>query len=218
MTPAASRFGWYRAHRYAVLFYTLLGSVVLPPLLRLAGEGFELMEAFLALNLVLAVTALERGTVRNLALVAIVLALPLRPGAALLQADTVSAASLLAWGVVALVAAASALVFSLRGREVGTEQVYAALSAYLLAGLFYGVLFWVLGQLQPGALSVAGDATPEALRVSTAVYYSFVTLASLGYGDVLPVSDVARGLAVTEVVGGQLYLVVLVARLVGSWR
>lgn len=118
----------------------------------------------------------------------------------------------------ALVAAASALVFSLRGREVGTEQVYAALSAYLLAGLFYGVLFWVLGQLQPGALSVAGDATPEALRVSTAVYYSFVTLASLGYGDVLPVSDLARGLAVTEVVGGQLYLVVLVARLVGSWR
>ena len=56
------------------------------------------------------------------------------------------------------------------------------------------------------------------MSVTTAIYFSFVTLASLGYGDVLPVSDPARGLAVLQVVSGQLYLAVLVARLVGMRR
>ena len=50
------------------------------------------------------------------------------------------------------------------------------------------------------------------------MYFSFVTLASLGYGDILPLSDPARGLAIVEVVGGQLYLAVMVARLVSAWR
>src|SRR4029453_5872531 len=48
-----------------------------------------------------------------------------------------------------------------------------------------------------------------------AVYYSFVTLATLGYGDYLPRTDLARGLAQFEVIGGQLFLAVMVARLIG---
>jgi voltage-gated potassium channel Kch len=52
------------------------------------------------------------------------------------------------------------------------------------------------------------------LTVSAWIYYSFVTLTTLGYGDIVPVSRVARMLAVGEAVTGQLYLTVLVARLV----
>ena len=51
----------------------------------------------------------------------------------------------------------------------------------------------------------------------TALYFSFVTLATLGYGDIVPRSDVARGLAIVEGVGGQLFLAVLVARLVSLY-
>ena len=49
------------------------------------------------------------------------------------------------------------------------------------------------------------------------MYFSFVTLATLGYGDIVPRTDVARGLAIVEGVGGQLFLAVLVARLVSLY-
>jgi voltage-gated potassium channel Kch len=51
----------------------------------------------------------------------------------------------------------------------------------------------------------------------SALYFSFVTLATLGYGDIVPRSDVARGLAILEGVGGQLFLAVMVARLVSLY-
>src|SRR5262249_56877801 len=97
------------------------------------------------------------------------------------------------------------------------EQVYAALSAYLLAGLVFGVLHWAITIRWPGSLAEAGAVgTPVPIPLSTAIYYSFVTLATLGYGDVVPRTQVARGLAVLEAVGGQLYIAVMIARLVGA--
>lgn len=120
--------------------------------------------------------------------------------------------------MLALLATAGALRHALRGQDVDSEKIHAALGAYLLAGFFFGVIYWVVEQFAPGSLTLAGAVVPGGIHVTTAIYYSFVTLASLGYGDVLPVSDLARGLAVVEVVGGQLYLVAMVARLVGAWR
>ena len=92
------------------------------------------------------------------------------------------------------------------------EHLYAALSAYLLAGIFFGISYWVLEQIAPRTFTTTGDFS----RVS-AIYFSFVTLATLGYGDIVPRSDVARGLAILEGVGGQLFLAVLVARLVSLY-
>lgn len=207
----------YAEHRHRILFFTLLGSLGLPPLLRLAGVGIDIVEGFLALNLLAAVLAVEDRRLRLPAVAVAVLALAARPGAAWLEQHALSRGSLVLWSLLALAGAASALRFALRGREVGPEQVYAALSTYLLAGLFFGVLYWVLERHAPGSLTVGG-AVDAAFGVDAAIYYSFVTLASLGYGDVLPVSEAARGLAVVEVVGGQLYLAAMVARLVGAWR
>ena len=53
--------------------------------------------------------------------------------------------------------------------------------------------------------------------MADSIYLSFVTLATLGYGDLVPVSGVARGLAVIEAIMGQLFLAVMIARLVGSY-
>jgi voltage-gated potassium channel Kch len=109
-------------------------------------------------------------------------------------------------------AAAGALRFAMRAKSVDAEHLYAALSAYLLAGIFFGVFYWVVEQIEPGAFTVAGDFS----RMS-ALYFSFVTLATLGYGDIVPRTDVARGLAIVEGVGGQLFLAVMVARLVSLY-
>ena len=146
------------------------------------------------------------------------IALVTRPAADLMNQSEVSIASLAVWGVLALGTVAGALRFALRGSTVGREQVYAALSAYLLAGMFFGVLYSVLEQVAPGSLSTGSVAATGVFPLTTAMYFSFVTLASLGYGDILPLSDPARGLAIVEVVGGQLYLAVMVARLVSAWR
>jgi len=58
---------------------------------------------------------------------------------------------------------------------------------------------------------------PGAFSLARGIYFSFVTLATLGYGDLVPNSDLTRGLAVLEAVAGQLYVAVIVARLVGAY-
>ena len=96
--------------------------------------------------------------------------------------------------------------------KVDAEHLYAALSAYLLAGIFFALFYWVLEQVRPGTFATAGNFS----RMN-AIYFSFVTLATLGYGDIVPRSDIARGLVIVEGVGGQLFLAVLVARLVSLY-
>ena len=77
--------------------------------------------------------------------------------------------------------------------------------------------FALLEHLKPGSLYFpeAWAAAPDRLETARYVYFSFVTLATLGYGDIVPRTVDASGLVVAEAVVGQLYLAVLVARLVG---
>jgi hypothetical protein len=206
----------YTRHRFGVLFFGLLLSLGLSPILEPLGFDTGVAEGLLAMNLIAGVLALGPGRARQAALAVMAIALVTRPAAALLDQASLSVASVAVAGVLALGTAASALRFALRGQTVGPQQIYAALSAYLLAGLFFGALFWALEQALPGSLSHPGT-DPGVMRITTTIYFSFVTLASLGYGDILPLSDPARGLAMLEVVGGQLYLAVMVARLVGAF-
>ena len=105
----------------------------------------------------------------------------------------------------------------LSGGEVTSDRIAGAVVVYLFLGLAWAMLYAVLAILQPGAF----DA-PAALLVGPAaertefgfIYYSFVTLTTLGYGEITPVSSAARTLAWLEAVVGQLYVAILVARLV----
>jgi hypothetical protein len=123
-----------------------------------------------------------------------------------------SAMTLGIWTLIGLLAAAAALRFAMGVTRVDAEHLYAALSAYLLAGICFGLLYWVLDQLSSGTFASSGQFTQ-----TSAIYFSFVTLATLGYGDIVPRADIARGLAILEGVGGQLFLAVLVARLVSLY-
>jgi hypothetical protein len=106
--------------------------------------------------------------------------------------------------------------------KVTSEKLSGAVCVFLLIGFLWATLFSVVELVTPGSLHVSQEeqaAMDEALRHgepnSPMIYFSFVTLTTLGYGDVLPVSPVARTLAWIEAVLGQLYLTILVARLVG---
>lgn len=98
----------------------------------------------------------------------------------------------------------------LRGTRVDTDKILGAVCVYLLIGLAFAESFVLLGDLY----AMAG-AEPDLGGRADAMYFSFVTLTTLGYGDVVPRSDPMRVLAPLEAIVGQLYLTILVARLVG---
>ena len=202
----------YFQRRYTILFYSLLLTIAASPLVASVGLGTHLIDWFLAVNLLAAVIPVGGRNERLLLLFIVIVALILRLATGWLNQATLVAASRVIWAVVALIAAGGALSFAFRARSIDREHVYAALSAYLLAGVFFGSFYWVLEEIQPGSFTVSGDFSP-----SSAIYFSFVTLATLGYGDIVPRSDVARGLAILEGVGGQLFLAVLIARLVSVY-
>jgi hypothetical protein len=83
----------------------------------------------------------------------------------------------------------------------------------MLAGLFYGLAYWKLDTVWRGSFTV-GSAVSGAFDLPSAIYLSFVTVATVGFGDIVPSNPVSRGLVITEAILGQFYMVVLVARLV----
>ena len=97
---------------------------------------------------------------------------------------------------------------------VTSASISAALSVYLMLGVMWAQAYRLVEYFLPG--SFTGITSTNAVELQGDLfYYSYVTLSTLGYGDVSPVSAPARSLAITEAVIGQLYLVVLVAGLVG---
>jgi hypothetical protein len=104
----------------------------------------------------------------------------------------------------------------LRKGAVTADKIYGALCVYLLIGLTWGFMLLTLEGVQPGSFSLGqGQPSGIAKDPATLVYFSFVTLSTVGYGDITPLSPPARSLAFMEAIIGQIYLAVLVARLVG---
>jgi voltage-gated potassium channel Kch len=202
----------YLCRRYAILFYTLLLTIVVAPLVAVFELSGAIIELLLAANLLAAVIPVDPGLNRRFLLAALAVVWLARAATAWLDHPSISAMTLGIWTVIGLIAAATALRFAMGTTRVDAEHLYAALSAYLLAGIFFGLFYWILEQIGPGTFTFAGDFS----RMS-GIYFSFVTLATLGYGDIVPRTDVARGLAIVEGVGGQLFLAVMVARLVSHY-
>jgi voltage-gated potassium channel Kch len=90
-------------------------------------------------------------------------------------------------------------------------RIQGAIAVYLLFGIGWAHAYHIAATLQPGSFS---NSAAELSTVQDWAYYSFVTLTTLGYGDIVPVRQVARNLAITEALAGQLYLAVMLARLV----
>lgn len=202
----------YLHRRYTILFYTLLLTLVSAPILSALKFTGIFLELFLAVGLLAAIMPVASTRNRPYLLVVLIIVWLARPVTVWLKHSFLSEMTLGIWTLVGLLAAVAALRFAMAATRVDTEHLYAALSAYLLAGIYFGVFYWVLEQVSPGAFT-----TNSGFSQTNAIYFSFVTLATLGYGDIAPHGDIARGIAVVEGVGGQLFLAVLVARLVSLY-
>lgn len=108
----------------------------------------------------------------------------------------------------------------LRQKDVTGETLSMSMSIYLLIGLTWGLLYVVIFQRDPHAFNLGNDAVGEGAYRQThifpiLIYFSLTTLSTIGFGDITPLTLQARYAAVAEGITGQLYLAVLVARLVG---
>lgn len=230
----AYRFGarWLalmRAHRFDILLGALVLLFLSTPVVRVLAAVlhprlalFTLSTAF-GLVLLSAVFAVNQD--RRSVIFALTLAVPgfflheldaVVGGDAMLGASHVFSATFLAYTILLI------LRFLFSSERVTYNTLCAALCAYLLIAVFWANVFSFTAIVEPGSFRfglVEEDAS-GTMRFGGAhsiypIYYSFVTLTTLGYGDIVPTSAAARMLAAMEAVMGQLYLAVLVARLVG---
>jgi hypothetical protein len=106
-------------------------------------------------------------------------------------------------------------LYIIRAPRVNSEVLCAGIATYLTLGVYWAALYVFVAATAPGSFTFSGGP-PDAQAMSgfTALYFSFVTLTTVGFGDITPSSGIARMLAMTEAVVGVFYMAIMVARLV----
>jgi voltage-gated potassium channel len=218
LKPALQRLRVYRFLMVQLLIALAVLLTCAPFVEELEG-GHLILSVLFSLVLVAAVIAVVDRK-RTLA-IAVVLAVPaitarwinhFRPDLVHPAAFLVLALLLLAFVIGHL------LYFILHAPVVTMEVLCASIAAYLMLGLMWTVAYWLVDQLTPGgAFSFNTSHGAQSMNGFTGFYFSFITLSTVGYGDITPVSRAARWLAATEAMTGLLYVAVLIARLVSVY-
>lgn len=114
----------------------------------------------------------------------------------------------------------TAIVFTFRkiamDTEISANRIIGAISVYLLLGVLWAVAYTLVELSSPGSIS-GFDVGASSQWNSNWLYFSFVTMTTLGYGDIAPVSAIARVMAYMQAVFGQFYIAILVAGLVSAY-
>jgi voltage-gated potassium channel len=101
-----------------------------------------------------------------------------------------------------------------RSREVNLDVILESINGYLLVGLSGSVLFALVYRIQEGAFAFVSNGMKQ---MSDFIYYGFITMTTIGYGDITPASGLSRLLAVIVGISGQLYIAIIIATLVGKY-
>ena len=208
--------------RFLILFVSMIGLTIITPIL----EGFVmikiLMDVIITFVFISSIYAVSNK--KSVAFIASALALPMFislwvPMFISLWVPHLEKIPLLVltgdfFGILFLAFIVVVILsFIFKERNVSLNVIYASIVVYLLLGLMWSFIFKVVESLQPGSFSVPHQMLGEGRSLFS--YYSFVTITTLGYGDITPIKGAARAFSELEAVVGQIYLVVLVARLVG---
>jgi Ion channel len=210
---------------YALLFVLLLIDYLMMSLVNSARWGGLLRTAPVVLTVLFAMhTSHAHRRVLRVAQVAAAFAIVAGIAQAIVPYTTqVGDASDTARGVSYLVMAALLLVTPvailrriLPKQTVDIETIFAAVDVYIIIGLIFSALYVGLAYVHPNPPFLAQPpSTPH--QPSDYVYLSFVTLTTVGFGDLTPLTDLARSVVVLEALIGQIFLVTLVARLVSMY-
>lgn len=206
------------SHRCASLFYAQVLLFVLIPVLGTSEWGRIVINLVNLVIMITAVTAMGRS--RMALATALLFALP-----ALALAVTAIVRGefqylVVSWGFSAAVyvlALISLLRYIFSAEEMTTDKLYGAASVYLLLGVLWAYMYGMLERIYPGSFAVGGAPVSEA-TISDLLYFSFTTLTTTGFGDIVPVLLHAKMLVVLEQVTGVLYVAILIARLAAIYQ
>jgi len=200
--------------RFFILLILILVTICLTPFLDHFIETRILMDIFLTVIFIFIIFAIRSK--RTHVIIASILVLPLIISTWSIYFIESTHIGLLTRIFGALFFAYAVIIILqmvVRSTEVTRETIFAAIVAYLLIALMWAFLYMTLELVIPGSF-----ARPEAsirAEMMHFEYFSFVTITTLGYGDITPLTNRASALVLLEALIGQIYLVVLVAWLVG---
>lgn len=210
---------WFRRYPVAAFLIALVLSLISSPFEEQFRDG-DLVEA-VRLTVVILSGLLALSDRRQTLAWGIVLVIPALAGKWLnhWRPDLVPAWVFLAPGLLFCVFVILHLLrYVIRAPRVDSEVLCAGVAGYLMVGLLWALAYILTARLAPNSFVFsAGPAAGNSMQGFTAIYYSFITLTTVGYGDIVPVSGAARMLAMTEAMTGTLYMAVLVARLVSVY-
>ncbi len=207
---ALTRF--WKSDKGLSIFTALLLFVVfvMPPLISPRTDRSFVGEMSYALLLLTGVLALsERGFAWRLLMLGAIVAVAVHLGSWVVPVarPVIRLTSVLSLGLLLIVV----LGQTFRAGPVTFHRIQGAIAAYLLLGVIWADAYSLVELVRPGSFSAPADVL---VNPRGWLYFSFMTLTTVGYGDVLPVHPAARSLAMLEAVTGPLYIAILLARLV----
>ena len=102
----------------------------------------------------------------------------------------------------------------IKEQEVSADTIFGSVCVYFMIGLCWGLLYAVVELVNPGSFAGSQESFNESSQLSNFLYFSLVTMTTLGYGDIVPIDRFAQSLATMQAIFGQMYIAILVARLV----
>lgn len=210
--------------RYLLLLGAALALLVIQPITSAFGMMESLFDLLFLLVMAVLVVVLARDRVwRVIAVAACIAVATLSIAGHFLtaSAQNLSVSSGHAIGALFFVAVAGKIVHSvLTARELTWDTVFGAICGYLLLGVAWALIYSTIHAANPESFQLGDAIRPQLEQPGQSrnvfVYYSFVTLTTVGYGDISPLSLTTRTLSWAEAVIGQMYLAVLIAGLVSA--
>ncbi len=207
----------FRARPYTFLFMAILAQLLVMPLLE---TRLQLLVPLMTLLIVITVvqTLDVRKTVFRVCLALGIAATMVHVTGRMLHISVGASSVFVLLGLILsalfmliVISILMLKVFSVS--EVTARTLRGGIAVYVLMGFLWANIYGIVLWFNPGAI-----AFPEqTIKLSSIIYFSFTSLTTLGYGDITPVSWMARNLTIIETTIGQIYLTVLVARLVGLY-
>ena len=220
-----------RQDRYVLVLFLIVATIVSTSFVGATPAGFVIPLAFASLTLLVSLSTSDAGR-RTVTTARVVVAAGLT-GVALAALLNLGGLARLGFFVVFLtLSIATPVVIARRlwkHPTVTIDTLAGAADIYLLIGLFFSVVYMLLGSVQAGGVDLTASAFSQTASAHSAffiagrptvpsdfLYFSFATLTTVGYGDLTASTSLGRLLSNTEALLGQLYLVTVVAVLVGN--
>lgn len=203
--------GWFHVNRFSFLLTAIVLFLILRPFVEDFVRLSFLMEIFVTAILLSGIYAVSEDRISLIfALITGLPALFTNWSFQFLKSPSLLLIHHICAGLFFAVATIIIIRHLINQKVITVDLIWGAVCGYFLLGFMWGDIFSLLETIQPGSFNL-GQQAPD---IDSLIYFSFVTLATLGYGDIVPLTKQAQSLAIIETVMGQMYLAVNIAALV----